>query len=110
MKNPFIYFCLALLCLTACNPPKPASWQNREMSMANLQEQFANPSKEYRPAPLWVWNTNMTEEDIDRMLQDFKDDVKEVKSGFECGLVFEGFDKVAEFDQVEAYIMVEVPR
>ena len=73
MKNPFIYFCLALLCLTACNPPKPASWQNREMSMANLQEQFANPSKEYRPAPLWVWNTNMTEEDIDRMLQDFKD-------------------------------------
>ena len=73
MKNPFIYFCLALLCLIACNPPKPASWQNREMSMANLQEQFANPSKEYRPAPLWVWNTNMTEEDIDRMLQDFKD-------------------------------------
>ena len=43
-------------------------------------------------------------------LKRFKDDVKEVKSGFECGLVFEGFDKVAEFDQVEAYIMVEVPR
>ena len=43
-------------------------------------------------------------------LKRFKDDVKEVKAGFECGLVFEGFDKVQELDQVEAYIMVEVPR
>ncbi|MCR4618823.1 MAG: translation initiation factor IF-2 [Lachnospiraceae bacterium] len=43
-------------------------------------------------------------------LKRFKDDVKEVKAGFECGLVFDGFDKVAELDQVEAYIMVEVPR
>ncbi len=43
-------------------------------------------------------------------LKRFKDDVKEVKSGFECGLVFEGFDKMQEFDVVEAYIMVEVPR
>ena len=40
----------------------------------------------------------------------FKDDVKEVRSGFECGLVFDGFDKMQEFDIVEAYIMVEVPR
>ena len=43
-------------------------------------------------------------------LKRFKDDVKEVKAGFECGLVFEGFDKMKEFDVVEAYIMVEVPR
>ncbi|MBP5197540.1 MAG: translation initiation factor IF-2, partial [Lachnospiraceae bacterium] len=43
-------------------------------------------------------------------LKRFKDDVKEVKAGFECGLVFDGFDKMQEFDTVEAYIMVEVPR
>ncbi len=43
-------------------------------------------------------------------LKRFKDDVKEVKSGFECGLVFEGFNGIQEFDQVEAYEMVEVPR
>ncbi len=43
-------------------------------------------------------------------LKRFKDDVKEVKAGFECGLVFEGFDRMQEFDIVEAYIMVEVPR
>ncbi len=39
-----------------------------------------------------------------------KDDAKEVRSGFECGMVFEKFNDIKEFDQVEAYIMVEVPR
>lgn len=43
-------------------------------------------------------------------LKRFKDDVKEVKAGFECGLVFEDFDRMQELDVVEAYIMVEVPR
>ena len=43
-------------------------------------------------------------------LKRFKDDAKEVKAGFECGLVFEGFDAVQELDVVEAYTMVEVPR
>ena len=43
-------------------------------------------------------------------LKRFKDDVKEVKKGFECGLVFEGFNGIQELDIVEAYEMVEVPR
>ena len=43
-------------------------------------------------------------------LKRFKDDVKEVKSGFECGMVFENFQDVAEEDQIVAYDMVEVPR
>jgi len=43
-------------------------------------------------------------------LKRFKDDVKEVKAGFECGLVFDSFDQMQELDIVEAYIMVEVPR
>ena len=43
-------------------------------------------------------------------LKRFKDDVKEVKAGYECGLVFDGFNDVKEEDRVEAYIMVEVPR
>ncbi len=43
-------------------------------------------------------------------LKRFKDDVKEVASGYECGLVFEGFNDIKVEDQVEAYIMVEVPR
>ena len=43
-------------------------------------------------------------------LKRFKDDVKEVKTGYECGLVFNGFDQMQELDMVEAYTMVEVPR
>ena len=43
-------------------------------------------------------------------LKRFKDDVKEVATGYECGLVFSDFDKMQELDQVECYIMVEVPR
>ena len=43
-------------------------------------------------------------------LKRFKEEVKEVKAGYECGLVFENFNDVQEEDQVEAYIMVEVPR
>ena len=43
-------------------------------------------------------------------LKRFKDDVKEVKAGFECGLVLDGFNDIAEDDVIEAYIMVEVPR
>ena len=40
----------------------------------------------------------------------FKDDVKEVAAGYECGLVFEKFNDLQEDDEIEAYIMVEVPR
>ncbi len=43
-------------------------------------------------------------------LKRFKDDVKEVKAGYECGLVFEKFNEIQELDIVEAYTMVEVPR
>lgn len=43
-------------------------------------------------------------------LKRFKDDVKEVAAGYECGLVFEGFNDIKVEDTVEAYTMVEVPR
>ncbi len=43
-------------------------------------------------------------------LKRFKDDVKEVASNYECGLVFEKFNDVKEGDTVEFYIMEEVPR
>jgi translation initiation factor IF-2 len=43
-------------------------------------------------------------------LQRFKDDAKEVKAGYECGIVLENWNDVREGDQMEAYIMVEVPR
>ncbi len=43
-------------------------------------------------------------------LKRFKDDVKEVAAGYECGLVFDKFNDLQEDDTIEAYTMVEVPR
>ncbi len=43
-------------------------------------------------------------------LKRFKDDVKEVREGYECGLVFDGFDSMNVGDVVEAYVMIEIPR
>ena len=43
-------------------------------------------------------------------LKRFKDDVKEVNTGYECGLVLKKFNDLKEGDIVEAFMMVEVPR
>ncbi len=43
-------------------------------------------------------------------LRRFKDDVKEVRAGYECGFVFENYNDIQEGDFVEAYKMVEVER
>ena len=43
-------------------------------------------------------------------LKRFKDDVKEVRTGYECGFVFENFNDIKEGDLVEAYKMVEIER
>ena len=43
-------------------------------------------------------------------LRRFKDDVKEVNSGYECGLLFNKFNDIKEGDQVEAFIMEQIPR
>ena len=43
-------------------------------------------------------------------LKRFKDDVKEVKAGYECGLVLEDYNDIQKEDKVEANIMEEVPK
>jgi translation initiation factor IF-2 len=43
-------------------------------------------------------------------LKRFKDDVKEVKAGFECGLSLKNFDDIKEGDQLEAFETTEVAR
>ena len=43
-------------------------------------------------------------------LKRFKDDVKEVKANFECGLSLKNFNDIQEGDQLEAYEVVEVAR
>ena len=43
-------------------------------------------------------------------LKRFKDDVREVKAGFECGLSVKGFNDIEKGDQLEVYEIVEVSR
>lgn len=43
-------------------------------------------------------------------LRRFKDDVKEVNSGFECGLNIENFNDIKEGDIIEGYVMEEVKK
>ena len=44
-----------------------------------------------------------------RQLKRFKDDVKEVSGGFECGVSIEGFDGIKVGDVIECYITEEIP-
>ncbi len=43
-------------------------------------------------------------------LKRFKDDVREVQTGFECGIGFHGFDDVTQGDLIEVYEIEEVAR
>ncbi len=55
-------------------------------------------------------NVIIREEASIESLKRFKDDVREVKQGFECGIKIEGFDDIKEGDVIEAYQMVQVER
>ena len=69
IKQSFFTLILAMLMCVACQQEE----QKRELRFQVLQKQFANPSSEFRSAPLWVWNTDVTTEDIDRMLAELKE-------------------------------------
>lgn len=57
---------LFALIVSACSSPKG------EGTFANLNSQFQNPPKEYRSAPLWVWNTEIKANEIDLSLEGLK--------------------------------------
>ena len=55
---------------SGCSSP---SGQPRETQFEKLKKEFENPSKTFRSAPLWVWNTKVTRADVDRMLQELQE-------------------------------------
>jgi translation initiation factor IF-2 len=55
-------------------------------------------------------NVIIRENAVLESLKRFKDDAKEVRQGFECGIKIAGFDDIKEGDILEAYQMVEVTR
>ncbi len=72
MINRLLYVSILLVCSigTVDAYVKP---QVHEMKFSAVMDDFANPGKEFRSAPLWVWNTEVSRADIDRMLYDFKE-------------------------------------
>ena len=70
MAKKKVYYVAVLL---ACCLQMSGERQKGEMHLSRLQGQFHNPSAEFRTAPLWVWNTDVTTADIDRMLPELKE-------------------------------------
>jgi len=66
-------FILFSTIIVVCGMVTASVQQKHEMRFVNLLKEFANPSKEYRTAPLWVWNTDVQRSDVDRMLTELKD-------------------------------------
>lgn len=59
--------------LISCGEVGEDLGKDKIMSFQQVEERFEDPGKDFRPAPLWTWNTKVTHEDIDRMLSDFKE-------------------------------------
>lgn len=73
MKNAFNKSIIFLIVLLLSNSISLFSQQPREMKFEKLKKEIKNPSKSFRSAPLWVWNTRVTYVDIDRMLKELKE-------------------------------------
>lgn len=72
-RNKLLWGALAasFTMLVACQSPQTK--QKRVQRLEALKPAFGNPPKEYRAAPLWVWNTDVRKSDIDRMLAELKE-------------------------------------
>lgn len=65
--------CLAGAVVVATAYANDSKQKKTEDKLATISAEFVNPSKTYRSAPLWVWNSEVTKNEIDRMLGELKD-------------------------------------
>ena len=75
MKKPFsiiLSVVSAALISVSCMQAGDELGKERTQTFAEVEKMFADPGKDFRPAPLWTWNADVTHADIDRMLADFK--------------------------------------
>ncbi len=73
-KNLFIPFFVGMLMMMSCkNEGKKCEGDNCINDFEALRKEFSAPAKEYGTAPLYVWNTTITRELIDRTMADLKD-------------------------------------
>ena len=71
MKKTGIFIMLSIL-LAGCFPEKEVENDSSIKSYTQLKQLFADPPSEYRSAPLWDWNEQISEEGIDFQMKEFK--------------------------------------
>ena len=92
----------------ALNPEQKNSFVEKQVA-----KQYPETSSIYLAAEKSATTAQAAVDRLNKSLADNSAEserVRNLQAGYECGLVFEGFDKMQELDIVEAYIMVEVPR
>ena len=62
-----------LLIFACCTAIFSACTQTANVSYETLKANFQNPTKDFRPAPLWVWNTEIKPENVEHSLHELKD-------------------------------------
>ena len=60
------------IAFSSCDPEYEAVNDGRINDYSSLMKEFKDPGKDYRPAPLWVWNNEVSKEDIDFSLAELK--------------------------------------
>ncbi|HKI89126.1 MAG TPA: glycosyl hydrolase, partial [Draconibacterium sp.] len=73
MKRILVISCLIFLFSCNNHVEEIDDSNSRITSFKELRDNFQNPPPEYRPAPLWVWNTDVSKDEIDRMLTEYKE-------------------------------------
>jgi hypothetical protein len=73
MKLKTILPIFILLILFSCVQKEIKTYAPAINTYSKLMPEFANPSSGYRPAPLWVWNNDVSKADIDRTLHTMKE-------------------------------------
>ena len=72
---------------------------------------YVQDGKMQRAAQVRIVRDNIViHEGVLSSLKRFKDDVREVASGYECGMSFEKYNDIKEGDTVEAFVMEEIKR
>ena len=67
-----ILFIAIITTISACNTENKSIEDGRINDYESLITEFNSPGPDYRSAPLWVWNNDVSKEDIDFSLAEYK--------------------------------------
>ena len=73
MKLKLLTLTIITLLLCSCQEKKLKNEVPAINSHDQMMSQFADPSSEYRTVPFWVWNNDVSKEDVDRFLREYKE-------------------------------------